>query len=151
MKTNSRSEIFSKSEQERIKAKYNTISRKKAKYPKVKFKNKGDFLKWYIKQWKKQNGTCFYCKCKENDIRLLFDNKIIETKRKRGRAFEVERLSPNGNYEYDNCALACYFCNNDKSDIISSRDYSKFFSKSRQAYIKELLRRMKNGCRKKAK
>ncbi len=144
MDTNKGSTIFSEIDKKRIKAKYNTIYGKKAKYPKVKFKSKNDFFKWYLKQWEKQNGECFYCKSKEKDIRLLFDSGVIETKRKRGRHFEVERLSPNGNYESSNCTLACYFCNNDKSDIISSQDYLRFFSKPRRTYIKELLRRMKN-------
>lgn len=101
-----------------------------------------DFYQWY----KKQSGRCYYCKSEEYKLEALFHKEkgILSTKRNRGRSLELERLDAKGNlYTPDNCVLACYFCNNHKSDIISEEDFMKFFSVPIREYIdakyKELI------------
>ncbi len=101
-----------------------------------------EFYQWY----KKQPRYCYYCKSEEFKLEALFNKKkgILSTKRNRGRSLELERLDAKGNqYTSDNCVLACYFCNNHKSDIISEEDFIKFFATSIREYIdakyKELI------------
>ena len=45
----------------------------------------------------------------------------------RGLHLEIERKNSQSNlYEKENCALACYICNNAKSDFISENDFCKY-------------------------
>ncbi len=93
-----------------------------------------EFYQWY----KKQPRSCHYCKSEEFKLEALFHNEkgILSTKRNRGRSLELERIDAKGNqYTPDNCVLACYFCNNHKSDIISEEDFIKFFAASIREYI----------------
>ena len=113
-------------EMQRIKNLYN--NKKNINKDKVKFLNFNEFYKWYISQYAKQQGKCYYCKTKEKVIATLFTKKFLSTKRtKRGHHLEVERLdSKNNEYSKTNCVLACYFCNNDKSDIFSEDEYFEY-------------------------
>lgn len=83
------------------------------------------FFKWYIHQ----PLRCCYCGVKETDLPRYFDEKKDQYKeaRQRGKLLEVERLvtAPNtaNRYNENNCALACYICNNAKSDFISPKDF----------------------------
>jgi len=38
---------------------------------------------------------------------------------------EIDRIEPNKEYTPDNCVLACYWCNNAKSDEFSSHEFSE--------------------------
>ena len=52
---------------------------------------------------------------------------------------EVDRINPYDKfYHKENCVLACYFCNNDKSDIFSFDQY-KNFKENRLNFLKSLL------------
>ena len=42
--------------------------------------------------------------------------------------------------EKENCVLACYYCNNDKSNIFEGREYKTFYSMGRNMHFKELLK-----------
>lgn len=89
------------------------------------------FVDWYFKEEK----TCCYCGVREKDAQRYFkeytpdENGQTKKAYDRGRGFnlEVERLetfSENKNiYNADNCKLACYICNNAKSDFISPKDF----------------------------
>ncbi len=102
------------------------------------FKEKGKrfFFEWYDKQERK----CAYCGIEEWKLEKLFDfeNGILSTKRGRGRRLELERKDTTGNqYTPENCLLACYLCNNHKSDLISKADHLKFFAGSIREYMEE--------------
>lgn len=97
---------------------------KKSRSDKFKFKNKNEFINWY----KQQGDTCHYCGIKEHVLRELIDAKKLFSKRflKRGRHLEIERKNSSKKsnvYSKENCVLACYFCNNDKSDVFSEDEY----------------------------
>jgi len=107
----------------------------------VKF-TRESFPAWLDQQSKKQEGKCHYCETSQADINLLIDLGILQSKRfkTRGRSLEIERLDSNSNcYSAENCALICYFCNNDKSDVVSSSDYKFFFAEAKRNYIEHLL------------
>lgn len=92
--------------------------------------SRDDFLKWYLGV---KNKKCCYCGVKEEDLKSYFneenpqyyiddDNKA----RQRGKFLEIERLQTVGSknrYNPENTDLACYVCNNAKSDFISPKSF----------------------------
>ncbi len=55
---------------------------------------------------------------------------------------EVDRIKPKDAYSEKNCVLACYFCNNDKSDVFDGEDYKLFFQ-NRFKFLTQLLEKNK--------
>lgn len=94
------------------------------------------FFDWY-------NGlerNCAYCGIEEKKLEVIFGSGAnqIQTKRKRGPKLELERSDSKSNlYSLDNCVLACYLCNNHKSDLISEQDHKKYFAEPIRAYLEE--------------
>ncbi|MGB7401238.1 MAG: hypothetical protein WA916_01570 [Arcobacter sp.] len=85
------------------------------------FKTITKFYKWYIVQPK----TCCYCGVPENLLKNYFSKPNL-SKRKRGKRLEIERIlthDDNNVYSESNCSLACYVCNNAKSDLITYKDF----------------------------
>ncbi|MDP4266387.1 MAG: hypothetical protein Q8880_03010 [Bacteroidota bacterium] len=69
---------------------------------------------------------------------------ILDTKRKRGPSLELERKNTDTNiYNEENCIMACYFCNNHKSDIISAEDHKKYFAESIKNYLEDKYKEIK--------
>jgi len=118
-----------------IRLKNNIYKPKERKYKKngqFKFNSFLEFYKW----WKAQDNKCYYCGTEQYKIAELVkaglknNLKGLISKRfgKRAMNLELERKDSTTNiYSKENCVLACYFCNNDKSDVISSDDYEKYF------------------------
>ena len=84
-----------------------------------------NFLKWYLETPKE----CCYCGIKEKDLEAHF-NGTEQTKkaweRGRGNVLEIERVETFGEknkYSPQNTKLACYVCNNAKSDFLSAKDF----------------------------
>lgn len=84
------------------------------------------FVEWYYDKYfaKKEQGydpRCEYCGVIEKECGLL------KTKRgaTRSKHLEIERIRPNDAYNKDNCILACYVCNNAKSDFMSEDEFKK--------------------------
>lgn len=126
---------------------FNSILAKQRKYKstdhcfEIRF-TKEQFATWYSDQLIKQSNKCYYCHTDQDNITKLIENGVLTSKRftKRGKSLEVERLNSKTNqYSPENCVLICYFCNNDKSDVISSEDYIRFFAEPRKKYIQFLL------------
>lgn len=78
------------------------------------------FHTWYDAQLKKQNGNCHYCHL-PGDTQEHYGKWFREGRR--GKHLEVDRLDNNGCYSPDNCVLACYPCNNAKSDVFSHEEF----------------------------
>lgn len=64
----------------------------------------------------KELRKCKYCDISEKDIEELKSTGKILTKRARGNTMEIDRLNSNKEYTIDNIVLACYWCNNSKTD-----------------------------------
>ena len=97
---------------------------------------KRGFFEWYEKQPKK----CFYCGIEEEKLKKIFDveNGILHTKRNRGSVLELERKdAKNNEYSPENCVMACYLCNNHKSDLISKDDHIKYFATDIYNYLND--------------
>jgi 5-methylcytosine-specific restriction endonuclease McrA len=83
-------------------------------------RNSRSFYKWYERQVIMQNGLCKYCglpgKTTENYSGYF-------RKGRRGRQLEVDRIENDKGYSPQNCVLACYPCNNAKSDVFSYEEF----------------------------
>jgi hypothetical protein len=78
--------------------------------------------------------VCYYCGVNENILRTLYHDPECrcKTKRNRGAWFELDRRDSSTEqniYKKDNMVFCCYFCNNHKSDVISSNDMRLYFGK----------------------
>lgn len=108
-------------------------------------KGKGDFDKFeklgrrkFFEWYEQQPKSCSYCGIEEEKLQEIFDfeNGILQTKRGRGRVLELERRDAiNNEYSPENCVMACYLCNNHKSDLISEKDHLKYFAKDIYKYL----------------
>lgn len=68
---------------------------------------------------------CYYCGINIEQIVELGKNSKLHNKRSdtRGYSLEIDRKSPNLEYSEDNCCMACYWCNNAKTDEFSEDEF----------------------------
>lgn len=91
------------------------------------FKVKGiNFKEWY----KNEEKVCCYCGINQTDLEKYFhdNNEQYKEARQRGKYLEIERVSTIGkdskeHYYPENTRLACYICNNAKSDFLSAKAF----------------------------
>ena len=70
-----------------------------------------------------EKRICHYCSINDKEIELLDAKGQIKTKRGRGFTMEIDRIKPNYEYSKDNVVLACYWCNNAKTDEFSEPEF----------------------------
>jgi hypothetical protein len=78
------------------------------------------FVQWYESQFQKQNGRCIYCNLHGDTLENY--GQYFRGGR-RGKHLEVDRIRSKEPYSPDNCVLACYPCNNAKSDVFSYAEF----------------------------
>mgnify|MGYP003565027803 CR=1 FL=1 len=68
---------------------------------------------------------CSYCGINITQIQLLGKNGKLNNKRSdtRGYSLEIDRKLPNLEYSKNNCCMACYWCNNAKTDEYSPKEF----------------------------
>jgi len=81
--------------------------------------------------------VCHYCKVSDAEIKMLRSRGRIRAKANRGYSMEIDRQKPNLEYSKENCVLACYWCNNAKTDEFSYGEFSKHIGPSIQSVWKE--------------
>jgi hypothetical protein len=131
-------EKFISSERTRVLGRYNTSKHHPG------FRGKHHYADWYVQKLNEQNLSCAYCKTSILFIRLLITKGLLKTRRAkgegvRGPVLEVDRRINDQGYNTQNCVLACYYCNNDKSYTTDDEDYEKFFGKARNRYFNHLF------------
>jgi hypothetical protein len=103
------------------------------------------FHAWYLKN----ANTCHYCNLTAQESQKIVKTGLLKSKRfpqhgivgrgtSRGMWMEIDRYDPKGNYEIGNIVPACYFCNNDKSDVFTGDQYKKFI-KDRIGFLRNLF------------
>ncbi len=60
--------------------------------------------------------TCHYCGLTKSDLLLMGEKELLRKKNYRGWSLEMDRKNPNLEYSKENCVMACYWCNNAKTD-----------------------------------
>lgn len=116
----------------------------KPEFSKFKELGKREFYNWYANQDK----VCGYCGVEEFKLQKLFDkeNGPLKTKRGRGRTLELERRDSISNeYSPENCLLACYVCNNHKSDLITEEDHLRYFAPAIKKYLDEKFSKLNDS------
>jgi hypothetical protein len=71
----------------------------------------------------KKENHCQYCKITIEDIEKLAENRKIFKKNFRGWSLEIDRKDSNLEYTQDNCVVACYWCNNAKTDEFTFEEF----------------------------
>lgn len=95
---------------------------KKEDRDKKKNFNRKTFIDWFTGKVK-ENPICEYCKIPNNKIEGIYWKKR-KTKRPPTRIYlEIDREEPEGDYNEDNCVLACFICNNAKSDVFKYKEF----------------------------
>jgi hypothetical protein len=107
------------------------------------FSSATELVDWWMNKIDEQNGCCAYCETSIGLISELIDAGLLKTRKvntdgKRGPCLELERKNANGGYSPENCALICYYCNNDKSYVYSEDEYRQFFAPARARHFKHL-------------
>lgn len=64
--------------------------------------------------YERDGNKCHYCGIAEKDFFTIWGD--FYGSKKRGSRLEVDRKDNRGDYEIDNCVLACAICNCAKSD-----------------------------------
>ncbi|NCN27570.1 hypothetical protein GW915_08340 [bacterium] len=110
------------------------------------FDDKYHFAHWWMEQISKQSGACHYCEVQFADIKELIDAKFLRERKTgygyRGIPPEIDRLdsiAAKNVYSPSNCVLACYYCNNDKSNIYPAKLFKKYLGPARKALVEGLL------------
>ncbi len=104
------------------------------------FKSHEKFIEWYDKQ----GESCNYCGLTQSNLHKIVEsrngNLTLNQKTKRSKGtLEIEKLNPSQGYTYENAVLACPFCNNAKSNLISENDWRDFFAPAMRNYLNSIL------------
>lgn len=70
-----------------------------------------------------KHRICHYCKKSDQELTELRKQGKILTKKLRGYTMEVDRRRANFEYSKENIVLACYWCNNAKTDEFSEDEF----------------------------
>lgn len=70
-----------------------------------------------------ENKRCYYCDITVDIINELANKHKLYKKNERGWKLEIDRKKPNEEYKEENCVLACYWCNNAKTDEFTDEEF----------------------------
>lgn len=95
----------------------------------------------------KNKTTCSYCGISLDQIKALGENKKLNNKRSdtRGYTLEIDRMLPNLEYSKENCCMACYWCNNAKTDEFSPEEFKPIARGINEIWNKRLETIWKEG------
>lgn len=83
------------------------------------------FQKWF----ESKNGCCDYCGLTSTESLILFQKYPNSTRGgRRGKRLELDKINPkikNYGEDINNLALACYWCNNAKTNYFSFDEFKK--------------------------
>lgn len=95
------------------------VGDKQWKKSKNTFWSNKQFKEWYNEQEK----VCNYCKTTEKEL-VIINNKVRNKRSEhRGRSLEIDRKNDKKGYCAGNCCLACYWCNNAKTDTFNEKEF----------------------------
>jgi len=97
--------------------KYSSI-KSRVTYDLEKSWSRKSFILWYERQEK----ICYYCNSTLDEIQKFYNLTNSKRKKTRGKSLEIDRLTDK-KYSEDNCVLACYWCNNAKSDVFEAEEF----------------------------
>lgn len=119
-----------------------------AQLHRINYKNITEFRKDYVfNQFPKifkqsdfdelvKEKHCKYCNITMDEINDLADKRQIRKKNLRGWKLEIDRLNSNLEYKPDNCVMACYWCNNAKTDEFTAEEFMEVGNAIRKIWDK---------------
>jgi len=66
---------------------------------------------------------CAYCDISIDEVKQLAEKQQLFKKNERGWALEIDRKNSNYEYSKSNCVMACYWCNNAKTDEFTCDEF----------------------------
>jgi len=81
---------------------------------------------------------CHYCKITIEELEKLADKRKLFNKTNRGWTLEIDRLKPNLEYSKENCVMACYWCNNAKTDEFDEEEFKPIGQEIEKIWKKRL-------------
>lgn len=81
---------------------------------------------------------CHYCGISSKEVDELADKKLLYKKNERGWNLEVDRLNSNYEYTRENCVMACYWCNNAKTDEFTEEEFQEIGRSIKKVWEKRL-------------
>jgi hypothetical protein len=124
---------------------------------KVKNEQKGLFAEFKIDYLKNQfpeifpisefddllkNNECAYCQITTEEIVNLANAKQLHKKNYRGWSLEIDRKDSNLEYKISNCVMACYWCNNAKTDEFTFDEFKEIGKEIRKVWEVRLGRNL---------
>jgi len=85
--------------------------------------------------------NCFYCGTSLAQIDDLASQDLLFKKTERGFSLELDRKSPNMEYSNDNCVMACYWCNNAKTDEFSAEEFAPIGKAIGEVFKQRLIKK----------
>ena len=83
--------------------------------------------------------VCHYCQISLDEIEILGERLKLFKKNLRGWKLEIDRLNSNKEYRPENCVMACYWCNNAKTDEFSENEFLQIGLKINEIWKTRLL------------
>jgi len=111
------------------------------------FTGRQDFIDWYLHEIYFYENKCHYCKTSILDLRRLLNAGLIKGRKVKGAGLrgpnlEIDKKDPNGVYEWRNCVLSCYYCNNDKSNTFDYGTYLDIIGPAKKHALEILIKRL---------
>lgn len=66
---------------------------------------------------------CAFCGISLEEVEVLADKGMLYKKNDRGWSLGIDRLNSNYEYTKENCVMACYWCNNAKTDEFTKEEF----------------------------
>lgn len=106
----------------------------------IGFQSSDNLANWWMERLKAQRGCCDYCQTpisliKELIAANLLSGRSVKGVGLRGPCLELERMDSKGGYTPSNCVLICYYCNNDKSNVYSRKEYIEYLAPSKHKHF----------------
>lgn len=83
-------------------------------------------------------SQCHYCGISLKEVDQLADKKLLFKKHERGWTLEIDRLNSNYEYRPENCVVACYWCNNAKTDEFTEDEFKEIGKSIKKVWEKRL-------------
>jgi 5-methylcytosine-specific restriction endonuclease McrA len=85
-----------------------------------------------------KKDACKYCGITKSQLNELGAKHKLHKKNFRGWSLEIDRLDSNKEYTKANCVMACYWCNNAKTDEYTPDEFSKIAKSIHQVWMQRL-------------
>lgn len=85
---------------------------------------------------------CAYCQITTDEIIQLANHKQLHKKNYRGWSLEIDRKDSNFEYKKSNCVMACYWCNNAKTDEFTLDEFKEIGKEIRKIWEARLERKL---------